>query len=111
MNALKSKLQLSSPELRFFWIISLVFIALYASLIIGNRLMMNDFKVLYLAAEALTDCEKVYFKAFGLDTGYYKYSPFYLLVLAPFSFFPYVAVASLYFMISTFAAGLISTLR
>lgn len=68
--------------------------------------MMNDFRVLYLAAEALTNCEKVYFQAFGLDTGYYKYSPFYLLVLAPFSYLPYIVVASIYFLINIFAAGL-----
>ncbi|MCC9137698.1 glycosyltransferase family 87 protein [Pontibacter silvestris] len=52
---------------------------------INDRLKLNDFKVYYSAAEALTQGKQVYGLPFGLSTGFYKYSPFTLLLFVPYT--------------------------
>ena len=67
---------------------------------INGRFWLNDFKVLYTAAEAFVNGKPVYGVSFGLDTGFYKYSPFDLLFYVPYTYLPYDWAASIHFVIS-----------
>lgn len=66
---------------------------------INGRFWLNDFKVFYSAAEALLNDEQVYGKAFGLSTGFYKYSPFTLIFFTPFTLFSYEIASIIHFLI------------
>jgi hypothetical protein len=101
MGIRESLRQPSVAEFVFSTVIFLVFLALMINFIAGERLYMSDFKVLYLAGQARLNCEEVYFQVFGIDTGLYKYSPFFLLLLIPFSLLPYAIASPLYFILNT----------
>ena len=64
---------------------------------INGRFWLNDFKVYYLASKSLLQGTQVYGIHFGLDSGFYKYSPFVLLLFAPLTFLPYNIAATIYF--------------
>ncbi len=78
---------------------SLLFITIFVIEKINHRFWLNDFKVFYLAAKAMFNNEQVYGIPFGLDTGFYKYSPFTLIFFAPFTHLPYETAAIIYFFI------------
>jgi hypothetical protein len=83
-----------------YWFIlfaSLFFIAFFVIENLNDRFWLNDFKVYYSAAQAFLHGEKVYGVPFGLDTGYYKYSPFVLLLFTPDCLLPYEAAAVVHF--------------
>ncbi len=71
---------------------------------INGRFWLNDFKVYYFAAESLLEGKPVYGTVFGLDTGYYKYSPFVLLVFAPFCLFSFYTAAVIQFVLIAVSA-------
>jgi hypothetical protein len=73
------------------------FILIFALENINGRFWLNDFKVYYLAAKALLSGNQVYGTVFGLDTGYYKYSPFILLLFTPFSLLSFYAASVIQF--------------
>jgi hypothetical protein len=64
----------------------------------------EDFKVFYLAAKALFSGEQVYGISFGLDTGYYKYSPFILIVLSSYTLFTFKIASIIHFFLTVFSA-------
>lgn len=66
---------------------------------INGRLKMNDFKVYYYAAEALVQGKQVYGLPFGLDIGYYKYSPFTLLLFVPYTLFSFEVARIFHFVL------------
>ncbi len=85
---------------QYFILIGLLFFILMFLVEKNNgRFWLNDFKVMYLAAEALLNNEAVYDTAFGLSTGFYKYSPFTLLFFVPFTTLEYETAAYLDFAI------------
>lgn len=65
----------------------------------NGRFWLNDFKVFYSAATALVTHEPVYGVAFGLDTGFYKYSPFTLLLFTPYTLLSYPVASTIHFWI------------
>lgn len=67
---------------------------------INGRFWLNDFKVMYGAADALVNDAPVYGVSFGLSTGFYKYSPFTLLGFIPFTWLPYGMAAIFDFWIN-----------
>lgn len=69
---------------------------------INGRLWMNDFKVYYLASDSLLHAKQVYGIPFGLSSGFYKYSPFVLLLFAPLTLLPYQIASYLYFFLIVF---------
>jgi len=74
----------------------------------NGRFWLNDFKVFYSAAQALISNEQVYGVAFGLDTGFYKYSPFTLLLFTPYTLLSYPLASSVHFwVIVVFSISLI----
>lgn len=86
------------------------FILIFTLENINVRFWLNDFKVYYLAAKALLEGTPVYGTSFGLDTGYYKYSPFILLLFTPFCLLSFYAASVIQFAliaISTISSMLI----
>lgn len=60
---------------------------------INGRLWMNDFRVYWEAGLRFLHGEAVYGVSVGVSSGFFKYSPFALLLLTPFSLLPYEAAA------------------
>jgi hypothetical protein len=89
---------------KFFVVFALfIFIVIFALENLNNRFWLNDFKVYYLAAKALLNGEEVYKNAFGLGTGFYKYSPFILLLFTPFCVFTYYVACTIQYSIIALA--------
>jgi hypothetical protein len=66
---------------------------------INGRFWLNDFKVYYTAASRLLSGGNIYHEAFGLGSGFYKYSPFAAFFFIPLSLLPYSIASSVYFFI------------
>ena len=85
---------------------ALIAVVLFATILIiekiNGRFWLNDFKVFYSAAEALLNNEQVYGKSFGLSTGFYKYSPFTLLLFTPFTLFSFEIASIIHFLLIGF---------
>ncbi len=95
-------------EVRKFSIIAISVLTLMLVLnLINHRFVMNDLKVMYLAAKSLLNHQQVYGVHFGLDSGFYKYSPFTLLFFVPYTVLPFKAAAIMHFFV--IEAAIIST--
>jgi hypothetical protein len=84
---------------KFIFISSLIFSAIYLLENINHRFWLNDFKVYCFAAKALIQGEQIYGIQFGLGTGFYKYSPFTLILFTPLCLFSYPIASSIHFFI------------
>jgi hypothetical protein len=83
-----------------------IFLLCLANLLINSinhKFYVSDFKVYYDAAKNLVSGGKVYFIAFGEDSGFYKYSPLNLLFFLPYTLFPFRAAATLHFCLLSFS--------
>lgn len=72
-----------------FWFTFCLFALIVFLEIINHRFEMNDFKVYYLAAKAFFNNESIYGIQFGLTSGYYKYSPVFIIFFSPYLIFSY----------------------
>ena len=92
-------------EFKYFWKGArwfALFPVLYLVLLfINHRFQLSDFNVYYGAADALINGEQVYGKAFGLSSGFYKYSPEILVPFLPFALLKYDVAAVLFYLINT----------
>ncbi|MEL6559834.1 MAG: glycosyltransferase family 87 protein [Bacteroidota bacterium] len=73
-----------------FLVLTLISAAIFVGDHVNDKFNMNDFRVMYYAADAYLNGEPVYGAPFGLDTGYYKYSPFtllYFILFTPLTFY------------------------
>jgi hypothetical protein len=75
----------------------LICMLLFTSELINHRFWLNDFKVYYLSAKAMLEGQQIYGISHGLSSGYYKYSPFVLLLFIPFTYLPYQAACIIYY--------------
>src|ERR1035437_7554070 len=83
-----------------FILFSIVFFILIFTLEnINGRFWLNDFKVYYLAAKSLLEGKQVYGTAFGLGTGFYKYSPFILITFTPYCLFSFPVASIIHFAV------------
>jgi len=64
---------------------------------------MADFRVYYDAADALLHGDTVYGKAFGVSSGFYKYSPFACIPFIPLALLPYGIASVFYYLLTTAA--------
>jgi hypothetical protein len=94
MNTLKKWLPLG-----FLVFSVLVCILLFISELVNDRFWLNDFKVYYLSAKAMLAHQQVYGVPEGLGSGFYKYSPFVLLIFIPFTFLPYKIACIIYYFV------------
>lgn len=72
-------------------------IAYWILMIVNHRFDLWDFKVYYSAADAFIHGKPIYGQAFGLGSGFYKYSPFAVLPFIPLAILPYFIAQSLYY--------------
>ena len=90
----------SNTRYIYFALISLsLFVLMLISQISINRFFTDDFKVFYLAAKALISGDEIYRVVFGLDTGFYKYSPFTLMLFTFYTLFSYKVASIIHFII------------
>jgi hypothetical protein len=92
---------------KFFLLSGLLFLIIFIVEHLNHRFWLNDFKVYFMAAEAFLNGKQVYGVPFGLDTGYYKYSPFFLILFAPYTLLAYPIAASMHFFLIALAFMLI----
>ena len=71
--------------------------------IINHQFWLNDFKVYYGAAENLKNGADIYGSAFGLGSGFFKYSPFAAMIFIPLTFLNYF-FAEIFFCFLIFIA-------
>ena len=76
----------------------------------NGRAQMADFRVYYDAANALIHGDTLYGKAFGVSSGFYKYSPFACIPFIPLALLPY-GIASVFYYLLTTAAIIWFSLR
>ncbi|MFM1931488.1 MAG: hypothetical protein RL226_791 [Bacteroidota bacterium] len=72
---------------------------------INNRFTLYDFQVYYDACGRLLSGESPYGEAFGVSSGYYKYSPAAAWLFAPFHLFGWMGARVVYFLLLTAAIG------
>lgn len=85
---------------------SLILLAIFTIENINHRFWLNDFKVYYEAAKALLNDRNVYDELFALGSGFFKYSPFTLLLFTPFTLLPYeIAAVIQYFILAIAITG------
>lgn len=65
---------------------------------INNRFWMHDFEVYYSAVDSFIKGEQVYDVSYGLGSGFYKYSPFALLLFSPTFILPFYIAKTIHFI-------------
>ncbi len=88
---------------RFVLITFLLCVAYYVLESINGRAQMADFRVYYEAARAFLNGSPMYGEAFGIGSGYYKYSPIACFPFIPFALLPYTAASILYYFIIAYS--------
>jgi hypothetical protein len=88
---------------RFSISVAILCIAYYILEWYNGRAQMADFRVYYDAANALIHGDTLYGKAFGVSSGFYKYSPFACIPFIPLAVIPYPIASILYYGITTAA--------
>lgn len=84
---------------RFIFIAVIVGIGYFVLQKINHRDGMSDFRVYYDAANAVVNNTSLYGVAFGLSSGFYKYSPFAAFPFIPLSVLPYTISSAIYYSI------------
>jgi len=86
------------------WIMALFFLVFFLLQIKNNRFEMNDFKVYYLGMQHFIKGDAIYGIPFGLQSGFYKYSPSALIPFAVFYYMPFILAAISYYFLLASAA-------
>ncbi|MFZ4740974.1 MAG: glycosyltransferase family 87 protein [Bacteroidales bacterium] len=91
------KIKLHFPK--FAWVLAMFFVMFFMLQLKNNRFELNDFKVYYLGMKNFINGNTIYGIPFGLDSGYYKYSPFALLPFTVFYYIPFIIAAIVYYFL------------
>jgi hypothetical protein len=91
------KIKLHFPK--FAWVLAMFFVMFFMLQLKNNRFELNDFKVYYLGMKNFINGNTIYGIPFGLDSGYYKYSPFALLPFTIFYYIPFIIAAIVYYFL------------
>lgn len=70
----------------------------------NGAFLLNDFKVYYEASREFINDGQPYGQAFGLSSGFFKYSPATLLVFLPYTVFSFETARILHFVLISFMA-------
>lgn len=100
---MKTALQSYQKNKIIYWFTFCLFALIVSLEIINHRFEMNDFKVYYLAGKAFFNNQEIYGVQFGLASGYYKYSPVFLLIFSPYMIFGYKTACILHAFILAIA--------
>ena len=93
----------STAAKRYIAIAFIVSLGYYALEHINGRAQMADFRVYYDAANAFIHNQSVYGVAFGVSSGFYKYSPIAVFPFIPLALLPYSIASALFYLILTLA--------
>ncbi len=93
----------SAAAKRYAVIAFVICIAYYVLEYINGRAQMADFRVYYDAANAFLHDTQLYGKAFGVSSGFYKYSPFAAIPFIPLAVLPYTIASGIYYLLMTIA--------
>jgi len=90
-----------------FIIIAILFFGLFFFIETNNNsFLLNDFKVYYSASQVMLDGGQPYGVAFGLSSGFFKYSPVTLFLFTPYTLFSFETAKLIHFMaIAIFSIG------
>jgi hypothetical protein len=99
-------LPMMKKSLPFLIVASVFFVLIFLLEHINGRFWLNDFKVYYEASTALLQGKSAYGVHFGLDTGFYKYSPFILLLFTVYCVFSFAVASVIHFVLISLAAVL-----
>lgn len=92
----------------FIIISSLIFIILLIVSLINGRFAASDFEVYYYAAKSFMNGKQIYGIAFGgSEVGFYKYSPFTLLLYIPAGLLPFKFAAIINYILISAASILV----
>jgi hypothetical protein len=80
-------------------VVALIGLAYFVLNKINGRDGMADFRVYYDAATAVWNDTTLYGKAFGVSSGFYKYSPLAALPFVPLSWLPYGLASGVYYFL------------
>lgn len=94
-------LKLKSSYLRFAIIGTLICIGYYILESVNERNQMADFRVYYDACNAFLQNDKLYGEAFGVGSGFYKYSPFATIPFIPLAVLPYQIASIIFYCLIT----------
>ena len=81
---------------------ALLFLAAFIIENINGRFQLYDFLVYYAAADALLQGKQIYGIPFGLESGFYKYSPFVLFLFVPYCIVPFKVAGVIHFAFLSF---------
>ncbi|HXC04944.1 MAG TPA: glycosyltransferase family 87 protein [Bacteroidia bacterium] len=85
----------------FYPVLGLLLALFFASLFFGERFFLHDFEVYYSASNAFLKGNPVYGTAFGLSSGFFKYTPVTLYLFIPLALLPFtVAKICFYLFVS-----------
>ncbi|MBL0315855.1 MAG: DUF2029 domain-containing protein [Flavobacteriales bacterium] len=84
---------------KFVIIAGLICLGYYFLELAHHRAQMADFRVYYDAANAFIHDTQLYGKAFGVSSGFYKYSPFACIPFIPLAVLPYSVASFIYYLI------------
>lgn len=84
---------------KFVIITGLICLGYYFLELANHRAQMADFRVYYDAANAFIHDTQLYGKAFGVSSGFYKYSPFACIPFIPLAVLPYSVASFIYYLI------------
>lgn len=87
----------------FYWFTLCLFAVIILLEIKNGRFEMSDFKVYYLAGKAFFDGNPIYGVNFGLTSGYFKYSPVFILLFSPYLLFGYKTACIIHGFMLSFA--------
>ena len=87
----------------FYWFTLCLFAVIILLEIKNGRFEMSDFKVYYLAGKAFLAGNPIYGVNFGLTSGYYKYSPVFILLFSPYLLFGYKTACIIHGFMLSFA--------
>lgn len=87
----------------FFVLIAFLFFGLFYFIENNNdSFLLNDFKVYYSASETLMNGGQPYGVAYGLGSGFYKYSPVTLFLFSPYTLFSFETAKTVHFIMIAF---------
>lgn len=87
-----------------FWLIcGALFLVAFLIESLNGKLLLNDFKVYYEASGLYFNHGNPYSQAFGLSSGFYKYSPAWLYLFGPFSLMKFSVAKNFYYLLISIA--------
>lgn len=99
-----NKIKLQYNQYSYFvFILTVFFLLFFIIQNINNRFWLHDYEVYYSAATSFIKGNQLYGIAFGLPSGFYKYSPFGLLIFAPATLLPFPIAKFFHFIILSVA--------